>query len=350
MKRSSFSRPPSMFVDCEYGTLQEVLVGAPHGLNPSLEATWFEDALKVLPEEEAAYARQTAGMLWEDMIHPVTGKSETRMLEEENRAFIAVLGQLGVKVRRPTRLTPQTIVENYGEAALKNGYSQDFPRDNLVVIGNKVIELTLGTPLRKVDILGFREMLAELCDETVQHFSMPQVPLLATKSADTLALEGGDVLVLGETVLVGNSRNPAVGSNEAGTRWLAGILGEAYRTIRVPLVETVLHLDCALSVPREGLAILCPEAFVEGIPAVLEGWDRIEVSLEDVARLAVNGVPVDQDHYILSYNDSNDNRFIESELNRRGIKTFRVNFRTHNGQGGSLRCATQPIVRRLPPR
>jgi len=91
MKRSSFSRPPSMFVDCEYGTLQEVLVGAPHGLNPSLEATWFEDALKVLPEEEAAYARQTAGMLWEDMIHPVTGKSETRMLEEENRAFIAVL-------------------------------------------------------------------------------------------------------------------------------------------------------------------------------------------------------------------------------------------------------------------
>ena len=215
MKTSKSSRPPSMFVDYEYGTLQEVLVGAPYGLNPSLEATWFEDALKVLPEEEAAYARQTAGMLWDDMIHPVTGKSETRMLEEENQAFIAVLERLGVKVRRPTRLTPQTIVENYGEAALKNGYSQDFPRDNLVVIGNKVVELTLGTPLRKVDILGFREVLAELCDETVQHFSMPQVPLLATKSADTLALEGGDVLVLGETVLVGNSRNPAVGSNEA---------------------------------------------------------------------------------------------------------------------------------------
>lgn len=342
------SQTPSVFVDYEYGTLSEVIVGAPYGMTPSLKAPWFENALKVLPEEEAAYSRETAGMLWDNMIHPDSGKSETELLEEENQAFIAVLEQLGVKVRRPSKLTPQIIADNYGEAVLINGFSQDFPRDNLVVIGNKVIELTLGTPLRKVDILGFREILSAVCDDSVQHFSMPQVPLLSEKSDDTLALEGGDVLVLGDTVLVGNSGNPSVGSNEAGYRWLAGMLGDDYKTIRVPLIETVLHLDCALSVPRDGLAIICPDAFIEGIPAKLDGWDLIEVSLEDVARLAVNGVPIDQENYILSYNDANDNSFIEYELNKRGIKTYRVFFGTHNGQGGSLRCATQPIMRKLP--
>ena len=68
---------PSVYVDCEYGDLKEVVVGLPYGMSPSLDAPWFEDAMKVLPADEAEYARKTAGMLWTEMIDPTTGKSET---------------------------------------------------------------------------------------------------------------------------------------------------------------------------------------------------------------------------------------------------------------------------------
>jgi len=206
----------------------------------------------------------------------------------------------------------------------------------------------LRTPIRKVDISGFRNILSEKCsDSAVKWFSMPHTELLKPARMDTPFLEGGDVIVLDRIVLVGNTQNPSVGSNEAGYQWLKSILGNQYKVTRVRLVESVLHLDCVLSVPRRGLAIICEEAFVDGLPKELEGWDLIRVRLEDVQRLAVNGVPVDSRNYILSYNRHNDNRYIQVELEKRGIRVHRVFFGTHNGQGGSLRCATQPLKRKV---
>src|SRR5688572_3998164 len=105
-------------VESEYGKLQEVIVGLSTGMTPDLKAPWFEDALRILPEDEAAYARETAGMNFADMIHPDTGKSESEMLEEETQAFITVLKKLGVKVLRPKEITPEFIRENYGEQIL----------------------------------------------------------------------------------------------------------------------------------------------------------------------------------------------------------------------------------------
>lgn len=341
------SEPP-VYVDFEYGDLKEVIVGLPYGMTPSLSAPWFENAMKVLPPDEAEYARKTAGMLWTDMIDPKTGKSETEKLEEENLALIGVLNSLGVKVYRPQEITVDFIKENYGSDVLENGFSQDFPRDNMAVIGNNLIEFNLRTPLRKVDISGFREILLEKCTkEGVRWFSMPHTELLAPPSPDTPLLEGGDVIVLGRNILVGNTLNPSVGSNEAGFRWLKNILGSAYDVVRVPLREDVLHLDCVLSVPREGLAIVCEEAFVDGVPDHIKGWDLIKVDIESVRRLAVNGIPVDGKNYIMSFNEHNDNSYLQAELEKRNIKVHRVFFGTHNGQGGSLRCATQPLIRKI---
>lgn len=339
---------PSVSVDYEYGDLKEVIVGLPYGMSPSLEAKWFADALKVLPDDEAEYARKTAGMLWTEMINPETGKSETQMLEEENQAFIAILESLGVKVYRPAEITVGFIKKHYGSDVLLNGFSQDFPRDNMAVIGNNVIEFNLRTAIRKVDISGFRDILSEKCsDSTVKWFSMPHTELLEPARADTPFLEGGDVIVLGKTVFVGNTENPSVGSNEAGYKWLKNIVGDRYTVKRIRLVESVLHLDCVLSVPRSGLAIVCEKAFIDGLPEEIKDWDLIRVSLDDVKRLAVNGLPVDSQNYVLSYNLHNDNRFIQTELERRGIKVHRVFFGTHNGQGGSLRCATQHLKREV---
>lgn len=338
----------SVYVDYEYGRLKEVIVGVPFGMNPSLEAEWLEDALKVLTPEEAEYARQTAGQVWKNLVDPRTKKTETEMLESENQEFIEILKKLNVKIYRPFEITPEFIEKYYGKDVLLNGYSQTFPRDNLIVIGNNVIEFNLRTPIRKVDISGFREILNEKCDSTVKRFSMPHTELLSTPDEEnTPRLEGGDVIVLGHTILVGNSTNPSVGSNKAGYEWLKNILGHEYNVVRVPLIKTVLHLDCVLSTPRKGLAIVCPEAFIEGIPAAIKDWDLISVTLDDVVLLAVNGIPFDETTYIMSWNDNNDNSYLQKELEKRGIKVHKVYFNTHNDSGGSLRCATQSLIRRV---
>lgn len=337
----------SIYVDYEYGRLKEVIVGVPYGMNPSLEAPWLEEALKVLIPEEAEYTRQTAGKLWKDMVDPRTGKTETEMLESENEEFISVLEEFGVKVYRPFEITPEFVIEHYGKEILVNGYAQTFPRDNIVTIGNNLIEVNLRTAIRKVDISGFSKILSEKCDDSVRWISMPHVEPLAPQNEDVPRLEGGDVIVLGKTILVGNTMNPAVGSNESGYKWLKSTLGKEYYVIRVPLVEQILHLDCTLSVPRDGLAIVCSEAFVDGIPEPLKDWDLIDMSLYDASTLALNGVPIDDKNYIMGWNDNNDNEYLKKELENRGINVRKVYFNTHNDTGGSLRCATQPLIRKI---
>jgi len=247
---------------------------------------------------------------------------------------------------RPKRLTEEYIAQNYGKEILANGFSQDFPRDNMIVIGNQAIEFNLRTMLRRADISGFKGILAaKFKTGGMRWIAMPHAEPLAPTPPDDPALEGGDFVFVGTTILLGNTQNPSVGSNQAGHEWITRIVGDEYKVIRVPLVERILHLDCVLSVPRHGLAIVCEEAYIDGLPACIENWDLIKVPLEDASRLAVNGLPVDEKNYIMSYNDHVSNDRVRDELETRGITVHPVYFGTHNGQGGSIRCSTQPLKR-----
>ncbi|MBK8047087.1 MAG: hypothetical protein IPK16_08165 [Anaerolineales bacterium] len=61
----------------------------------------------------------------------------------------------------------------------------------------------------------------------------------------------------------------AFGSSELGYRWLKSYLGpQGYDVEHVPLTEDILHLDVALSVPRPGLIIVCPDVMPKGVPAL----------------------------------------------------------------------------------
>jgi len=331
----------------EYGTLKEVIVGEANGLNPSMQAKWLQEALKVLPEAEQKIAIKNAGKSWNEcVVDDQNGITEYDLIKAENDEFVGILTSLGVIVYRPTLLSKQDVEKLYGSEALINGYSQDFPRDNLIIIGSHVIEANLRTPLRRTDIEGFRSLLMEKCRvPEVKWVAMPHMPLLGDYSNDSPLLEGGDIIVLDKTILVGNSANLSVGSNQIGYEWLKNYLGSDFDVIRVPLSENVLHLDCALSVPRNGLAIICPEAFTEGIPEILKNWDLIKVNMEKLPYLVVNGFPVDENHYIMGYNEKEDNSEIREALTKRNIHVYPIFFGAHNAQGGSLRCATQALLR-----
>ena len=114
-----------------------------------------------------------------------------------------------------------------------------------------------------------------------------------------------------------------------------------YDVVQVQLKNNVLHLDCALSLVRDGLMIVCEEALINGIPDELKSWEKILVPYSDVSRLAVNGLPVNDSVYILD----SEFEYIGKQLISKGITVEYIDFEISRSLGGSFRCSTQPLLR-----
>jgi N-dimethylarginine dimethylaminohydrolase len=153
-------------------------------------------------------------------------------------------------------------------------------------------------------------------------------------------LEGGDVIVYHRKIFVGNS---GYGSNSAGIRWLRDYLAPyGYEVEEVRLQGKILHLDCVMSLVREGLMIVCEESFADGIPETFRDWDKILVPEEDAEQLAVNGMAINPEVYItdIAFRDT-----IGKELEARGIKVEYLDFHVTRMSAGSVHCSTQPLLR-----
>jgi len=339
-----------IFVDYEYGNLKEVIVGVPFMIYPDLTvAKWVAETAKILPEGEVVKALERSG---KDSIS--LGKYD--LMEKENEALISILRNHGVQVRRPEVLSRERAAANFGEAYVRlAGVSQQYTRDPILVIGNNVIENSMGSLYRRCDILGLRRLFLErVAGSNARWVAMPGVDyslMLQDGRFDKTGfpvLEGGDVIVLGRKILVGTSLNRSTGSSELGYLWIRSYLEpQGYDVEQVRLAEDILHLDVALSIPRPGLIVICPEVFVDGVPSYFDGWKRIEVSRDETRYLAANGLPIDKNHYIMGFNDHFDGQRIKEGLEADGIKVYRIFFGSHTEDGGSIRCSTHPLIRRM---
>ena len=322
----------TIYVESEFAPLKKVVLAQSELIFPCEEEGNAGD-YSFLPEEvlDLYEGIEIEGKNYKD-VFPL----RQQQWEQEREQLKSVLEKYGVEVLRPRLLT-----EYEKESDRQRGCSNFFARDPFFTVGSSVIEGSLRFFHRRNEILPVRDLLTkETYDTDAYYVSVPQPDI--SQGIDSEAgpfLEGGDILVLGKTVLVGNS---GLASNHNGYRWLKSYLSHwDYRVVEVPLRKEVLHLDCALSLVREGLMIVCEEALPEGIPTPLKGWDRIAVPYGDLAHLAVNGLPVNEEVYIT------DPRFayIAEGLQKRNILVELVDFQISRSLGGSFRCSTQPLNR-----
>ncbi len=256
--------------------------------------------------------------------------------ENERENLKKVLEKYGVEVLLPRLLTTQE-----REDGREYGCCNFFTRDPFFTIGSSIIEGSLRFFHRRNEILPIRNILAEESYHSDAFYVSVPKPDISEGSHSELGpfLEGGDILVLNKTVFVGNSGQA---SNHNGYLWLKSYLSHwGYCVTEVPLHKDVLHLDCALSLVRDGLMIVCEEAFPEGIPEQLKSWDRISVPFKDIAYLAINGLPINESAYILDPQFE----YIAEQLRERGISVEYIDFSISRSFGGSFRCSTQPLVR-----
>ncbi|MBL1224068.1 dimethylarginine dimethylaminohydrolase family protein [Enterococcus sp. BWR-S5] len=316
----------------EFAPLRSVVLAQSQFCFPSEKGgAAFDDSF--LTEENARLAKESAGL---DLAEADIQKQ--RQWEQEKEAMKAVLESYGVEVLRPRLLTP--FEKELGKAS-GAGYSNFFSRDPFFTIGNLLIEGNLRFMHRRHEILPIRPIVTEWAAEAdCYYFSAPQPDISAGEMSEAGPfIEGGDVLVLGKTVFVGHS---GLASNFEGILWLKRLLQHFdYDVVPVRLHPHILHLDCALSLLKEGLMIVCEEAFLDGIPQQLRSWDTIPVSLREASLLMTNGLPINEKVYIT---DRSFTKLIP-QIEAKGVKVEGIDYQVSRIFGGSFRCTTQALVR-----
>ena len=271
-----------------------------------------------------------------DYIYEPADADNMAQMEKERENLAAIFEKYGVEVVWPRKLTDE---EKAAATAMDgpthgSGLTNFFVRDPFIVIGDHVIEASFRKEYRRYEALTVRDIF-------LKHGHYVALPMEDITDIDAGPfLEGGDVLVYHKQVFVGNS---GYGSNTAGINWLRDFLEPyGYEVTEVRLQGNILHLDCAMSLVREGLMIVCEESFADGIPEAFQDWDQIKVPEEDAEELAVNGLPISEEVYItdLAFKDS-----IGKELEERGITVEYLDFSATRYNFGSVHCSTQPVQR-----
>lgn len=258
----------------------------------------------------------------------------------EIEGVVSFLRKRGIVVHQPTRLSPKNLAFPRGE---NHGSATGWMRDPFVTIGNNVIELAPRSLLHRRQRFAIRHVLFGTMERGARYFAQPDGG--AEDNIEDVPgfgyLEGGDIFVLGTHILVGHSGNA---SNADGARWLQHALGTGYTVELVDIDARASHLDLFLMVPREGVAVVCRDAFPKGLPRVFHDWDIIDVPF-DVAKYAcgVNHLVLDEQGVLLPADAVHDP--LADALRMRGFDVPRLPYGTVASFGGSLRCAYQPLAR-----
>jgi N-dimethylarginine dimethylaminohydrolase len=265
----------------------------------------------------------------------------------EREAFGEVLEKHEVEILRPRLFTAAE-----KEAGRDTGYANFFVRDPWFTVGNIVIEGSIRFFHRRMEALPCRDIFENrVYPADCVYVAAPQpaitgetkdsneFPMLKLDQSPGPFIEGGDVLVWGKRLYVGNS---GMASSSLGIEWLRKVVSHfGYSVEEVRLNPSILHLDCAIGMVKEGLMIVCEDALIDGIPKSLSDWTQIAATESEASRLGINGFPINPSAYVTDP----EFRSIGDQIERYGVEVEYVDFSISRSFGGAFRCSTQPLWR-----
>lgn len=326
-----------VYVESEFAPLKTVVLAQSQMHLPARDAVPETELNKFLSIFQPEERKRIEDSLGED--YAAIWPERQRQWETERLNFKAVLDKYGIEVLRPELLTrPQR------QAGGKFGYSNSYVRDPWFTVGTFVIEASLRAPHRRREVLASRKIMYDRVFPADCHYvALPQadaIPLDQEKGNFGPYIEGGDVLVLNKHVFVGNS---GLASSATGIQFLEKLLKpHGYQVHAIRLKPNFLHLDCVLSLVRDGLMLVCEGGILEELPEPLKNWDRIPVSEKDASLLGANGIAISPSVYVT------DPVFAEvvDRLQGCGVTVETVDFKVTRSFGGSFRCSTQYLWRK----
>lgn len=228
---------------------------------------------------------------------------------EQHNDFVRVLRKNDVEV---IELPPQPKLNE-----------QVFTRDIGFAIDEHLFLASMGSDIRKDEI--------KIVDDVLKSKGYQYTDLVVN------SIEGGDVIVDHKKVLVGLTNRTTKKAAEELQERLPN-----HEIITVPLIERVLHLDCAFNIVGPNTAIAFPGAFTGEELSILENhYDVIEISKDEEFRLATNVLNVGNKKII----SMPQNERVNAELEKRGFQIIEVDFSEIIKSGGSFRCCSFPLLR-----
>lgn len=200
---------------------------------------------------------------------------------------------------------------------------QVFTRDIGFTLGNILFVAEMANKIRQ----GEEDVLKSMLEQhEISYFNL---------KGDMI--EGGDVIVNGESVYVGISNR----TNEKAIDHLQSILPH-YEVVTVPFKEKYLHLDCVFNIISPTEALYFPEAFTKREVDILSSrFELIEVTKEEQFSLGTNVLNIgNKKIFSLPVNTK-----VNTELRKRGFEVIEVDIMEIIKSGGSFRCCTLPILR-----
>lgn len=321
-----------IFVSAEWGTLKECVYG------------WAGEFIwpKFLQDAEI---RPTGGIrqLWYDHQEQSVADSCPEFFADWKSQIdgaVAFLEKQGITVHQPVAHSAANLKFPRGE---NHGSMTGWLRDPFVTIGNNVIELAPRSLFHRRQRFPVRHILAATMERGARYFAQPDCGADDSREGPGWGyLEGGDIFVLGQKILVGHSGHC---SNPEGARWLQHALGDDYDVEVVNLDPSCFqHLDCVFCAPREGVAIACTAAFLDGVPDYIKDWDIIDVDKDFCnEHLGTNHLVLDDRTIIVPSEEAHDD--IAAALKQRRFEVIRLPYGAVYRCGGSFRCAHQPLIR-----
>ena len=251
----------------EWDPLEEVIVGNPLGARfPTAD---LSTRLAEFPDRSLEDIPQ--GSFSQQII------DET---EEDLDAFVAVLKEAGVTVKRPETWPHEATFSTIHWES--QGYYNYCPRDIMLVIGDHIIETPNVIRSRAQETSSYRTILVDFLKSGAKWYSAPKPMLLdslfdvdlkrPTPRNDEPAFDAANVLRLGQDLIYLVSAT----GNELGGQWLQTILGETFRVHYLKDVYFGSHIDSTFVALRPGL-ILCNPGRVndDTLPEILKQWEVI---------------------------------------------------------------------------
>ena len=281
--------------------------------------------------------------------------------EEDLGAFIAVLKEQGVEVKRPETWPHESKFSTIHWES--QGYYNYCPRDIMLVIGDHIIETPNVIRSRAQETMSYRKILVDYLKSGAKWYGAPKPMLLdslfevdlkrPTPRNDEPAFDAANVLRLGQDLIYLVSGT----GNELGGQWLQTILGETFRVHYLKDVYYGSHIDSTFVALRPGLVLCNPGRLNDDtLPEILKQWEVIySPPMESQDRydadylsrsigskwIDMNAFSINPDLVVVD----RDQPALIKLLEKQGLDVIPLKLRHSKMLGGGFHCVTLDIRR-----
>lgn len=346
-------------VHTEWGPLKEVIVGSVFNLSPynvdiSFKVFFNDNVKDVLLKNSITLQSKLVQERQEDLDH-----------------LAKVLTDLKITVHRPEELKE---VVSFKTPYFEDHTSpSDNPRDQVLIIGNKIIETPCiwrkryfeNDLLKKIFYQYFRAgstwisaprpMMKDLSYDL--SYSKTNVNINQTEIQNQnptefeIMFDAAQCLKFGKDILINVSNE----NHRLGVKWLQGVVGSEYRLHTTELTDH--HIDGMLMPIAPGkMLINCGTmpAKLDRLPKKFQSWEMIKVEVESVGdyklnlastNIYANVLPIAPNKIIVFNESETPDPVFSKILEKNKIEFIHVRLRHSRLFGGGAHCATLDMRR-----